>query len=203
MKINTLYDFLILIFVCTFFCFCKNEPKTNVAKASVNPFDTTAMSAQSLTEEDRAKLAMAIGKTVKNIKIEELIDKFSNAKNKLHLFCLWNINESASVATLKSINSLAETFDSTRLMISAVHISDKPNTEGLNLFVREHQLTIDAFALDNTTVDAFMKKINKELSDDAKLPIIFMIDKSNDTYMMYNRSLDEKELLAILQPLVL
>jgi hypothetical protein len=180
---------------------CNSKPTPSVSHA-VSPFDTTHFETQALTSEDREKLANAKGKTVQPIEIDALAAKINNATGKLHLFCFWNLESVNSVSTLKAVNSLSAKFDSTKLQIIFVNMPGRQTMEAINLFIRENQLSDETLILEKADVSFFSKRIKKEFTGVTGLPVIILANKAEETMQFYNRTMDEKELLAILQPLM-
>ena len=164
--------------------------------------DTTHFETQALTPEDRAKLANAKGKTVQAIEIDALAAKINNATGKLHLFCFWNLESPNSVSTLKAVNSLSAKFDSTKLQIVFVNMPGRQTMEAINLFIRENQLSDETLILEKADVSFFSKRIKKEFTSVTGLPVIILANKAEETMQFYNRTMDEKELLALIQPLM-
>jgi hypothetical protein len=180
---------------------CNSKPKSTVANG-VNPFDTTHFETQALSPEDRAKLANAQGKTVQPIDIDALAAKINTATGKLHLFCFWNLESANSVSTLKAVNSLSAKFDSTKLDIIFVNMPGRQTMEAINLFIRENQLSDETLILEKADVSFFSKRIKKEFTGVTGLPVIILANKADETLQFINRAMDEKELSAIIQPLL-
>jgi hypothetical protein len=180
---------------------CNAKPSPAISNA-VSPFDTTHFETQALTPEDRAKLANAKGKTVQPIAIDALAAKINNATGKLHLFCFWNLESANSVSTLKAVNSLSTKFDTTKLQIIFVNMPGRQTMEAINLFIRENQLSDETLILEKADVSFFSKRIKKEFTSVTGLPVLILANKAEETLQFYNRAMDEKELLAILQPLM-
>lgn len=180
---------------------CNAKPAPSVNHAA-SPFDTTHFETQALSEEDRAKLATATGKTVKPIEIDALVEKINGATGKLHLFCFWNLEKSNSVSTLKAVNSLSAKVDSTKLEIIFVNMPGRQTMEAINLFIRENQLSDETLILEKADVSFFSKRIRKDFTPVIGLPVIILANKSDETMQFYNQIMDEKELFAIIQPLM-
>ena len=63
----SLFLFVSMLFVSSFFTLsCKNKNTPSVSQPSVNPFDTSSLETQTLSAEDRTKLASAAGRTVQH-----------------------------------------------------------------------------------------------------------------------------------------
>ena len=183
------------------FTACDSKPNPSVNHAA-SPFDTTHFETQALTVEDRAKLAAASGKTVQPIEIDALAAKINTATGKLHLFCFWNLTSANSLATIKAVNALSTKFDSTKLQVVFVNMPGRETMEAVNLFIRENQLSDETLILEKADVSFFAKKIRKDFTPVIGLPVIILANKADETLQFYNRPMDEKELSAIIQPLL-
>ena len=183
------------------FTACDSKPNPSVNHAA-SPFDTTHFETQALTIEDRAKLAAASGKTVQPIEIDALAAKINTATGKLHLFCFWNLTSANSLATIKAVNALSTKFDSTKLQVVFVNMPGRQTMEDVNLFIRENQLSDETLILEKADVSFFAKKIRKDFTPVVGLPVLILANKADKTLQFYNRPMDEKELWAIIQPLL-
>jgi hypothetical protein len=182
---------------------CKDKSVSTKDMAKVNPFDTTHFETQTLSAEDRAKLAAASGKTVKPIDVEALADRIKTSTGRLNVYCFWNLQNAGSLSTLKALNVLSEKFDSSQLKVVFVNMPGSQKVEDVNLFIRENQLTEESLILEKADVSFFSKKIRKDFTGVTALPVILMVNKAEETMMFYNKPMDEKELMAMIQPLVL
>lgn len=182
---------------------CQEKTASSRDMAKVSPFDTTHFETQALSVEDRAKLAVASGKTVKPVDIDALAHRINTSTGKLHVYCFWNLQNAGSLSTLKALNVLSEKYDSSRLKIIFVNMPGLQKVEDVNLFIREHQLTEETLILEKADVSFFSKKIRKDFTGVTALPVILMVNKAEETMMFYNKPMDEKELMAMVQPLVL
>ena len=180
---------------------CNSKPTPSVSNGA-SPFDTTHFETQALSAEDRAKLANAAGKSVIPVEIDALATKINTATGKLHLFCFWNLESPNSVATLKAVNALSMKFDSTKLHITFVNMPGRQTMEAINLFIRENQLSDETLILEKADVSFFAKRIRKDFTGITGLPVLILANKADETLQFYNRLMDEKELSAIIQPLL-
>lgn len=201
------FSFRILLVSIAVYCIfsCKEQkPHTSASDmAKVNPFDTSHFETQALSAEDRLKLANATGKTLKPISVDALTDKINTSTNRLHLYCFWTLENVNSIQTLKAAHSLSTKFDTTQLKIVFVNMPTRQNIDDVNLFIRENQLTEETLVLEKADVSFFSKKIRKDFGGVTALPVILMVNKAEETLLFYNKSMDEKELSALVQPLVL
>ncbi len=200
MKIRNLVPFVVLtILVLTNSCdHFSSTSRVHIA----SPFDTTRFETQALTDGDRALLAHANGKTAKPISIDALANQINEATQKLYVFCFWNLRNDASMATVKALNTLSLKFDSTKLKIVYVNMPGYEKVEDVNLFIRENQLTDETLILEKADVSFFSKKIRKDMVGITSLPVVLMVNKAEETMLFYNKNMDEKELLALVHPLI-
>jgi hypothetical protein len=180
---------------------CNGKPNTSGPHAA-SPFDTTHFETQALTVEDRAKLASATGKTVKPIEIDALVSKINTATGKLHLFCFWNLQSANSISTLKAVSALSANYDSTKLTVVFVNMPGRQTMEDINLFIRENQLSDETLILEKAELSFFAKRIRKDFTPVIGLPVLILANKADETLQFYNRPMDEKELSALIQPLM-
>lgn len=191
-----------LVFCCMLiFSSCNNKPNNSEHQAA-NPFDTTQTTAQSLSEDDRAKLSQAQGKKATTLNNETLADKIANSKGRLNIYCFWNMDSLESVKTVKAVNNLAAQFDSAGLKITLVHVSATASLDNLNLFIRENQLTEDTYVLDKIDMNVMATKVKKDFLTATQLPIIVMVNKEEGLTFFYNKGFDEQELKAVIQPFI-
>ena len=196
--LNLIIAFSALFLICN----CKGKTPSSTDLAKVNPFDTTHFETQALTAEDRTKLASATGKTVRPIDVDDLADRINKSSGKLHIYCFWDLQNGHSLSTLKALNVLSEKYDSSQLKVVFVNMPGQQTMENVNLFIREHQLTEETLILEKADVSFFSKKIRKEFTGVTTLPVIIMVNKSEETLMFYNKSMEEKELMALITPLL-
>jgi hypothetical protein len=193
---------LMLVFCCIVLILSCNNKPNNTEHQAANPFDTTQTTAQTLSDDDRAKLSQAQGKKATTVNNENLADKIANSKGQLNIFCFWNIDSVESVKTMKAVNNLASQFDSSSLKITLVHVSTNTSLDNLNLFIRENQLTEEAFALDKIDKNLMAAKVKKDFLTADQLPIIVIVNKEEGLTFFYNKGFDEQELKAVVQPFI-
>jgi hypothetical protein len=205
---NSLFARLLFFTSILVICFtslvssCNNKPN-NSEHQMASPFDTTQTTAQTLTDDDRAKLSQAQGKKANMIKNETLADKIANATGRLNVFCFWSINNAESVKAIKAVNNLAAQFDSTNLKISLIHVSANVSLDSLNLFIRENQITEEVYVLDKIDKNLMANKVKKDFLTADQLPIVVIVNKEEGLMIFYNKIFDEQELKAIVQPFIL
>ncbi len=141
-------------------------------------------------------------KTVKPIEIDALAEQINAASSKLYVYCFWNLKNDASVATVKALNTLTTKFDTTKLKIVYVNMPGYEKVEDVNLFIRENQLTEETLILEKADVSFFSKKIRKDMVGITTMPVVLMANKAEEILLFYNKGMDEKELLALVHPLV-
>lgn len=196
--------FTILLFLgqLIFVSSCNNK-RNNSEHQMANPFDTTQTTAQTLTDDDRAKLSQAQGKKAIALNNEVLADKIANATGRLNVFCFWNMDNAESVKAVKSVNELSAHTDSTHLKITLVHVSTDAVIDNLNLFIRENQITEETFILDKIDKKLMSIKVKKDFLAADQLPIIVVVNKEEGVLFFYNKNFDEQELKAVIQPFLM
>ncbi len=195
----TIFIFSTIIFLLA----CEGkQSSTELSAASVNPFDTTKLETQALTDEDRLKLAAASGKTVTLVTPEKLAQRILQSTDKLCVYCFWNMQNDASVSTVKSLQQVSNSYDSTQLKVVFINMMDVQKMEAVNLFIREHQISDEALFLEKVDFTYFSTQINKRLKDINVLPVVLMVNKAEETFQFYNKPMDMAEWMALMQPLL-
>ena len=91
MKVLVLKKLWLVIFIFSTIIFlsnCKNKQSSaELSAASVNPFDTAQLETQTLSDEDRLKLAAASGKTVALVTPDKLAQRILQSTDKLYVYC--------------------------------------------------------------------------------------------------------------------
>jgi hypothetical protein len=198
------FDYFTALFLFCYsivFISCNNKGNNNEHQTA-NPFDTTQTTAQTLSEEDRTKLINAQGKKAMFVNNDFLANKIANSTGALHAFCFFQIENVESVKAVKAVNDLASQYDSTRLKVTFIHISKSQSMDNINLFIRENQLIGDCFILDDLDKNLMANKVKKDFMTADQLPIVVLINKAEDMFFYYNKSFEESEIKAIIQPLI-
>ena len=103
---------------------CKNSSSSSNTVQSVNPFDTTQMESQVLTEADRLKLASASGKSNTVISEDALANRILQSTDKLYVYCFWNMENDMSLSTMKALQHVSNNFDTTELKIVFINFKE-------------------------------------------------------------------------------
>ena len=182
---------------------CKNKQNSaELSAASVNPFDTAQLETQTLSDADRLKLAAASGKTVALVTPDKLAQRILQSTDKLYVYCFWNMQNKASVSTVKALQQVSNSYDSTQLKIVFINMMDVQKIEAVNLFIREHQISDEVLFLENSNFSFFSHQIKKSLVDITALPVVLMVNKAEETFQFYNKPMDVAEWMALMQPLL-
>lgn len=190
----------LILFTITFGVACKKPQSSPNTVQSVNPFDTTQMESQVLSEADRLKLASASGKSNTVISEDALANRILQSTDKLYVYCFWNMENDMSLSTMKALQHVSNNFDTTELKIVFINFKEIKSKEEVTLLIRENQISDETLLLENSDWSFFKNKLKKELEDVKDLPIILMVNKSEEIFQLYNKPMDEKELTALLQP---
>ena len=183
---------------------CKDkQSSTELSAASVNPFDTAQLESQALTNEDRLKLASASGKTVAVVMPDKLAQRILQSTDKLYVYCFWNMQNDASVSTVKALQQVSSSYDSTQLKVVFINMMDVEKVEAVNLFIRENQISDEVLFLEKANFSYFSNQIKKSLVDITALPVVLMVNKAEQTFQFYNKPMDVAEWMALMQPLLI
>ncbi len=182
---------------------CKDkQSSTELSAASVNPFDTTQLESQALSDADRLKLAAASGKTVAVIMPDKLAQRILQSTDKLYVYCFWNMQNDASVSTVKALQQVSNSYDSTQLKVVFINMMDAQKVEAVNLYIRENQISDETLFLEKADFSYFPNQIKKSLVDITALPVVLMVNKAEQTFQFYNKPMDVSEWMALMQPLL-
>ncbi len=182
---------------------CKGkQSSTELSAASVNPFDTAQLETQALTDADRLKLAAASGKTVAVVAPDKLAQRILQSTDKLYVYCFWNMQNEVSVSTVKALQQVSNSYDSTQLKVVFINMMDIQKVEAVNLFIRENQISDEVLFLENANFSYFPHQIKKSLKDINALPVVLMVNKAEETFQFYNKPMDVAEWMALMQPLL-
>ena len=206
MNVLILKKLWLVIFIFSTIMFlsaCKDkQSSTELSAASVNPFDTAQLESQALTDEDRLKLAAASGKTVALVTPDKLAQRILQSTDKLYVYCFWNMQNDASISTVKALQQVSNSYDSTQLKIIFINMMDAQKVEAVNLFIRENQISDETLFLEKTDFSYFSNQIKKSLVDISALPVVLMVNKAEQTFQFYNKPMDVAEWMALMQPLL-
>lgn len=181
---------------------CKDKSGTS-ASSSVNPFDTTShLESQVLSEADRTKLAAASGKSTVALNADALTQRIIQSTDRLYVYCFWNMQTEPSISTVKAFQHISNNFDTTQVKIVFVSFNEQKTANEVSLFIRENQISDETLLLEQANWDFFKNKLKKDIADAKELPIIIMVNKSEEIFQLYNKAMDEKELSALIQPLM-
>lgn len=206
MNVLILKKLWLVIFIFSTIIFlsaCKDKQSSaELSAASVNPFDTTKLETQALTDEDRLKLAAASGKTVAIVTPDKLAQRILQSTDKLYVYCFWNMQNEASISTVKALQQVSSNYDSTQLKIVFINMMDVQKVDSVNLFIRENQISDEALFLEKADFSYFSNQIKKRLVDINALPVVLMVNKAEETFQFYNKPMDVAEWMALMQPLL-
>jgi hypothetical protein len=103
--------------------------------------------------------------------------------------------------TAQALNETVAQFDTNRLKTIYVNMPGLQKMEAINLFIREQQLTGETLVLEKGDV-SFLKKYVKSDAPITSLPVLLLVNQSNDVLFQYQQPFDAKELKALIEPLI-
>jgi hypothetical protein len=196
-----------ILSLAIFFIFQACSPtKSDKTPASVNPFDTTAVTEQVLSEADKQQLGNSIGRKPIAIDLETLAQLVASADDRRYIYCFFNLKTPQSISTVKALKSISNKTDSSKIKFVLVHFSDPNRPEDLNVFIQEAQIIDDMLSLNAAQENDFFallsNKIPTKLPKPLDLPLVICADAQNNTHLFYTKLGEEKEISAVLQPFI-
>jgi len=207
MKYKLFYLLSLLSIFSAFSCDSNNTAsQTNVENEPVDSFESAvphgaALPGSEMSDEDKLKLAKAIGKKAILISTDSLQKIIENDRSGWCLYNFWNLDCKNCLEINNNLNQLSKLpeFES-KIKITYVNtISLYP--EKVNAYIRENGIINDVFTIPSETLDNWTNKIDAFW--DGKLPAMLLINNNDGTRLFYPQSFSKEELQAILETLTL
>jgi hypothetical protein len=188
---------IILIFVLLWaFAACvfkKNDAQHDAARPDAESIEKTKLSS-----EDKARLALAMGRSatpVNTVQLKKAIDK---AGNKLHLFAFWKLGSQACFEQLETIKRIEREYGD---KISVVYVNlDAPTAiTDVDVFIRQYDFTGEVWQCADDGIN-WHRDIYTEWS--GRIPAVYLVNATNGVKIFYAQTFEYQEFLAILQPLL-
>jgi len=188
------FQFLI---ICCFILTASCETKNNQPDLSAIPH-AEALPSTELSNEDKDKLLKASGKTIDPISIKDLQNMLAASDGSLYVYALWHTKCSACIENIKNIKAYLANKPTDKIRVITINVGESLNHA--NLTLRSENIVFDSYQI-SAPLSEWTGLIDEEW--DAGLPAIFMVNKSDDLFLKYYKLMDENELEAILQTLVI
>ncbi len=160
----------------------------------------TALPSTELSDEDRLKLAKAIGKSAKLISLDSLQNIIKNDSSGWCLYQFWNLDCLDCLKINESLKTLTSPPEQLNIKVKYI------NTRGLypeqvNEYIREKGIAEEVFTVSTDTLDNWTYKIDS--SWDGNLPAFLLVNHLDGTKLFYQQEFSKDELQAILETLTL
>ncbi len=199
-------SFLIgLVFLSICFSFCKNKkPKDKATK--VDPFESAMPHTETnlnseLSLEDKKKLANAKGKTAIPLSKIEMDSMVGLSDEMLHIYSFFKMDSIESVTAYQTILATQKEMGDSMFNVILFSLDPVENSNQLNTFIRENDVTSDVFYSSDTLNSEWFRKIHPNWS--GEVPSIFMVNQTDGTHLFYQKSFSKEELSTLIQPFIL
>ncbi len=183
--------------VCTLVLSACSVQTNNEPDLSAVPH-AAALPTTELSKEDKTKLLEASGKTVAEISIVDLQNMIAASDEKLHIYAFWNKDCSKCFENIDYLNGIYANMQSEKVRIITLNVDDK--IQDVNLSVRSNNIAFETYKL-NVSDGSWVKLLDENW--DGQLPALFMVNKSEDLYLKYYNAMDQNQLEAIIQTLII
>ena len=154
-----------------------------------------------MTDEDKLKLAKAVGKKAILISIDSLYKIIEGDSSGWCLYSFWSLDCKKCLAINRSLKFINSNSDN-KSNLSVKYV----NTVGLypdqvNTYIRENEIVDDVYSIPTDTLENWGTKIDGTWS--GELPAMLLINNNDGTRLFYQQDFSREELQAILETLTL
>ena len=207
MKYKLIYLLSLLSIFYAFSCDSNSTgSQTIVENDPIDSFESAlphgaSLQGSELSDEDKLKLAKAVGKKALLISTDSLQKIIENDRSGWCLYNFWNLECESCLEINNSLNQLSKLPEiESNIKITYVNtISLHP--ELVNAYIREIGIINDVFTIPTVRSDNWTNKIDAFW--DGKFPAMLLINNNDGTRLFYPQSFSKDELQAILETLTL
>ena len=157
-----------------------------------------ALPSTELSEADKKKLQNAIGKQVETINMTDLQNMLSASTNKLYVYAFWHSACKVCLSNIENLKEVASDLGHDKLQVITLNVGE--NAKKVNLTVRSQNIAFETYQL-KIKVDNWNTLLDENW--DGSFPAMFMVNKSEEVFLKYYKSMDVSELTAIIQTLII
>ena len=203
------FIFFIGLWSMIFASSCNSENKPigkNNSKAVIDSFDSalphgSTLSNAELTDEDKLKLAKALGKKAISISLDSLQNIIKNDSSGWCLYNFWNLDCAACLSVNESLKTISANPDGpSKLNIKYVNTIGL-YTDQVNTYIRENGIIDEVYTIPTDTLTDWSNEIYPVWNGD--LPALLFINNTEGTRLFYQQTFSKEELQAILETLTL
>ena len=194
-----------LVFCSCFYLGCKNKNTNGNSSQKIDhtkaiPHTTDSQNGQ-LSAADKNALANAQGKEAELVSVEEMEEMFNHSTEMLHVYSFWKNNNSFCDETNKALLKIQEMVGDTSIRLIFVNIEGPSNISHVNAFIREHNVTSNAFGTSEILNVDWYNQIHPSWSGDV--PAIYLKNDTDGINLFYQKNFSEEELMVLIQPFTL
>jgi len=185
---------LLLIFTIVQSCSVTTQEKPDLSAIP----HAKALPTTELSDEDKAKLQKASGKIISTINTVDLQNMLLASSDQLYIYIFWDSKCQVCLDNIGNLQTLSTSFGQDKMKVITINIGD--TLKNANLAVRSENIAFETYQL--RILDQKWSKLIDD-SWDGSVPAIIMVNKSEDVFLKYYKSMDENELEAIIQTLII
>jgi thiol-disulfide isomerase/thioredoxin len=183
-----------------------NSQKENVQIERIDSFASAvphgvSLAERELSDEDKLKLAKAVGKEAVLITIDSLKDIIEGDSSGWCLYSFWNLDCGNCMEINKNLELIKNMPEmESKLEIKYINtISLYPDQ--VNAYIRENGIVDEVFTIPTDKLDDWTNRF--DVFWDGKLPALLLINNIDGTRLFYQQTFSKEELQAVLETLTL
>jgi hypothetical protein len=151
-----------------------------------------------LSSEDKARLALATGRSATPINTIQLKTAIDKAGKKLHLFVFWTLDNQECHEQMQTIKRVEQTLGD-KVNVVYVNLDPASALTDVDVFIRQYDVTGEVWQCTGDGL-TWYRDIYPEWS--GNVPAVYMVNATNGTKIFYAQKFDYQEFTAVLQPLL-
>ncbi len=208
MKNNFISWFCILLNIAVLSCEApkKDPSEKNNQVEHIDSFESALPHGSSLgdtemSDEDKLKLAEAVGKKAELIKLETLNQIIETDTSGWCLYQFWNLDCTNCLEINRYLNQLTRNQEfNSKLEIRYVNTKNL-HPDQVNAYIRENEIVEEVYTISTTKLDDWATQIDQQWNGD--LPALLLINNKDGSRLFYQQAFSMEELQAILGTLTL
>jgi hypothetical protein len=194
MKKQFIFTFTFMLMVWSFFsCIFNNNKSHETARPDAENIDKV-----SLSSEDKARLALATGRSATPINTVQLKTAIDKAGKKLHLFVFWVLDNQECHEQMQTIKRVEQTLGD-KINVVYVNLDPAAAITDVDVFIRQNDVTGEVWQCAGDGLN-WHRDIYPEWS--GRVPAVYMVNATNGIKIFYAQAFDYQEFTAVLQPLL-
>ncbi len=188
---------LALILSFTLLSACNSGNSSSAPDLSAVPH-ADALPSTELSAADKKALSNANGLSIEAINMGDMQNMLSQSTNQLYIYSFWHSACVSCLNNLKNLKEISTKYSPDKVKIITVNVGDRIGLA--NLTIRENNVPFESFKLTLEREDWYTLL---DENWDGSIPAMFMVNKSEEIFLKYYKSMHTSELDAIIQTLVI